>query len=214
MVKEPRGGTGSRLTWHFAPLRSLLLPVMSSIGGRVQAVVHWPVEPLYHTISTGGSQRWHQGKHACEDIPQNVTLVTTWTSFLFFFFQSGPWTEGSLGGPSGVGEGDSPLAQCTAGPVQALSPTSPQHRSPQWGEEAPQGYATTQHFGVRPTGEREGFCYDEGLMKAQRACMSYVMSDIKQSTNCRIIQNGLRARKTNESLLRFFMRAVSSDPSL
>lgn len=33
-------GAGNRLTGHFASLRPLLLPVVSSISGRVQAVVH------------------------------------------------------------------------------------------------------------------------------------------------------------------------------
>ena len=61
-----RNNSGEQLRGFFFPLsppRSLLLPVMSGISGRVQAVVYWPVESLHHTVSARGSQRWDQGEH-------------------------------------------------------------------------------------------------------------------------------------------------------
>lgn len=54
------------------PCRSLLLPVLPSISGRVQAMVHRSVEPLHHTVPAGGSQRWHQGEIHCQCYWQKV----------------------------------------------------------------------------------------------------------------------------------------------
>lgn len=45
--------------------------------------------------------------------------------------RQGAWSESSVGGPSGVGERHSAMAKCTAGPGQALSPPSSQHRAAQ-----------------------------------------------------------------------------------
>lgn len=44
---------------------------------------------------------------------------------------AGPWTEGSLGGPRGMGAGHPALAISTAGPVQAVPPAPTHHRAPQ-----------------------------------------------------------------------------------
>lgn len=59
------------------------------------------------------------------------------------FHVSGPRTKGSLGGSSRLGQRDAALAQCTAGPVSPLPPTSAQHWPSEWWEEAPQRHTTT-----------------------------------------------------------------------
>lgn len=66
-----------------------------------------------------------------------------------------------------MGQGDPSLAQCTTRPVKALSPTSPQHRPTERGEEASQRYTPTQYSGVRPTGETGGMSMKEGLVKGR-----------------------------------------------
>lgn len=112
--------------------RSLLLPVVSRVGGRVQAVVHRPVEPLHHTVPAGGGQRWHQGKRTPPHPVCGASSRDLSSRFNInqkcHLYSPGPRTEGSVGGPSRVGPRYSSLAQCTAGPVPPLPPASPQRR--------------------------------------------------------------------------------------
>lgn len=68
----------------FLPCRSLLLLVLSSISGRVQAMVHRPVEPLHHTIPAGGSQRWHQGEIHSHRNPLLLVLLAKGLLVCFF----------------------------------------------------------------------------------------------------------------------------------
>lgn len=68
---------------------------------------------------------------------------------------AGPWAEGSLGGPCGVGAGHPALAISAAGPVQAVPPApthywAPQHRFPSRG--AHRQRHDTQLPGLRPSG--------------------------------------------------------------
>lgn len=109
----------------FVSVRSLLLLVMSSVSCRVQAMVHRPVEPLNHTIPAGGSQRWHQGvSTALQSVQLVLKKLLISCNHIFSKCLSGPWSEGGLGGPSGMGERDPSLARCTTRPVKAVSPTS------------------------------------------------------------------------------------------
>jgi hypothetical protein len=79
-----------------------------------------------------------------------VALTRTFPSVVSL---PGSWSEGCVGGPCGLGERDSALAQRPAGPVQTLPSTSPYRGPIHRGEEAPEGNTSPQHARVRPTGE-------------------------------------------------------------
>lgn len=77
---------------------------------------------------------------------------------LLFCDTSGPRPEGSLGGPSGVGEGHSALAVCPAGPGKTVPLASPEYRLQQ-PRSALRGAASqgdpAQLHGIWSTGKRQ-----------------------------------------------------------
>lgn len=92
-------------------------------------------------------------------IVSGQSALKSWSSISAFIYILGPWSESSMGGSSGVGEGYVALAFSSAGPGQTLSPPSANHRpqrcfntpAAQW-RQIQKGHVPSHH-GVWSTGE-------------------------------------------------------------
>lgn len=95
----------------------------------------------------------------CESDYTFHVIFQSWSSVSAFICTLGPWSESSVGGSSGVGEGYAALAFSSTGPGQTLSPPSANHRpqrcfntpADQW-RQVQKGHVPSHH-GVRSTGE-------------------------------------------------------------